>query len=168
MPGLLCLLCLLLPVASTAAESSSVTVDAQIQQLKSRALQLSAQLSRIEQQLLYPADTQLTVFLSMAGDAGLRLQSAWLAIDGQRVTTHIYTDAENRALLQGGIQRLYAGNVLPGERSLQWHLRATDKTGQALQWSQQITVHKGKEAAFVEARMQLQPDGHAALHFNTN
>ncbi len=142
---------LLLPTALSHAESPPL--DEQIQSVKQQALHLSERLSRIEQQLLYPDSTQINLFVSLAPDVGVTLQAVRVDIDGERVATHVYDANENLALRKGGVQRLYTGNLIPGRHAVQWQVQALDRDGGELRLRESLTLDKGDDAVFVEARI---------------
>jgi hypothetical protein len=93
-------------------------LDEQVQEIKSDVLRIAAELGRLEERLLYPSNTQLAVFVSLAEGETLRLDSVQIQIDGQPVARHVYSFKEVEALQKGGMQRLYTGNVPTGEHRL--------------------------------------------------
>jgi hypothetical protein len=93
-------------------------VDAQVQSLKSDVLDLNRDLFVLEQELLYPANTQVAVFVSMDAGTFFALDSVQLKIDGKEVADYLYTPREVHALVQGGVQRLYVGNLKVGKHEL--------------------------------------------------
>lgn len=105
--------------AATAAPSAgSQTVDQQVQALKSDVLGLNRDLFILEQELLYPANTQVAVFVSIDAGTFFALDSVQLRLDGKDVANYLYTPREVSALEQGGVQRLYIGNVKVGKHEL--------------------------------------------------
>ncbi|HUA25394.1 MAG TPA: hypothetical protein VMA54_14805 [Steroidobacteraceae bacterium] len=111
-------------VASPAAPPPAATqpsgpgVDQQVQSLKSDVLDLNRDLFVLEQELLYPANTQVAVFVSMDAGTFFALDSVQLKIDGKQVANYLYTPRETHALVQGGVQRLYVGNLKVGKHEL--------------------------------------------------
>lgn len=101
-----------------AAQPSSGAVDGQVQSLKSDVLDLNRDLFVLEQELLYPANTQVAVFVSMDAGTFFALDSVQLKIDGKEVANYLYTPRETHALVQGGVQRLYVGNLKVGKHEL--------------------------------------------------
>ncbi len=93
-------------------------LDEQIQEIKSDALRMSAELSQLEEKLLYPSGTQVAIFVSLAKGDTMRLDAVRLQIDGQLVTHYIYSAKELEALRKGGVQRIYVGNVATGDHKL--------------------------------------------------
>ncbi len=101
-----------------AAPGPGGPVDQQVQSLKSDVLDLNRDLFVLEQELLYPANTQLAVFVSMDAGTFFALDSVQLKIDGKEVADYLYTPREVHALVQGGVQRLYVGNLKVGKHQL--------------------------------------------------
>ena len=93
-------------------------LDEQIQEIKSDALRMSAELSQLEEKLLYPSGTQVAIFVALAKGDTMRLDAVRLQIDGQLVAHYIYSAKELEALRKGGVQRIYVGNVASGDHKL--------------------------------------------------
>jgi hypothetical protein len=100
------------------ARSAGAGVDGQVQSLKSDVLDLNRDLFVLEQELLYPANTQVAVFVSMDAGTFFALDAVQLKIDGKEVANYLYTPRETHALVQGGVQRLYVGNLKVGKHEL--------------------------------------------------
>ncbi len=94
------------------------TLDQDVQDLKKRAVSLNRDLFLLEEQLLFPANTQVAVFVAMDVGAYFGLDSIQLKLDGKDVTNYLYTEREVGALARGGVQRLYVGNVKAGDHEL--------------------------------------------------
>jgi hypothetical protein len=105
------------PLAGGDGQSGGA-VDDQVQSLKSDVLDLNRDLFVLEQELLYPANTQVAVFVSMDAGTLFALDSVQLKIDGKEVADYLYTPREVHALAQGGVQRLYVGNLKVGKHQL--------------------------------------------------
>ena len=93
-------------------------LDEQIQEIKSDALRMSAELSQLEEKLLYPSGTQVAIFVELVKGDTMRLDAVRLQIDGQLVAHYIYSAKELQALRKGGAQRIYVGNVTTGDHKL--------------------------------------------------
>jgi archaellum component FlaG (FlaF/FlaG flagellin family) len=91
------------------------SLDEQVQEIKSDVLGIAAELGQLEEKLLYPSNTQVAVFVSLAEGETFRLDSVQVQIDGEPVAHHIYSFKELEALQKGGVQRIYTGNVASGE-----------------------------------------------------
>ena len=72
-----------------------------------------------EEELLFPANTQVAVFVSMDVGDFFALDSISLKIDNREVSSYLYTPREAAALVKGGVQRLYVGNLKAGSVRLE-------------------------------------------------
>ena len=93
-------------------------LDEQIQEIKSDSLRMAAELSQLEEKLLYPSGTQVAIFVELAKGDTMRLDAVRLQIDGQLIAHYIYSAKELQALRKGGVQRIYVGNVGTGDHKL--------------------------------------------------
>jgi hypothetical protein len=94
------------------------SLDRKVQGLKQEVLDLNRDLFVLEEELLFPASTQVAVFLSMDVGKFFQLDSVQLKLDNKVVTNYLYTERENAALLRGGVHRLYLGNLRSGKHEL--------------------------------------------------
>jgi hypothetical protein len=102
--------------AQAAAETRAL--DEEIQQVTKEVVDLNRDLFMLEEELLFPSNTQLAVFLSMDVGEFFALDSVSLKIDRKEVANYLYTPREAEALLKGGVQRLYLGNLKTGPHEL--------------------------------------------------
>lgn len=104
--------------AQQATKEELRSLDEQVQQIKTDVLDIAADVSRLEEKLLYPSNTQLAVFVSIPEGEKFRLDAVKVDIDGELATHYIYGFKELDALQHGGVQRLFTGNIATGEHSL--------------------------------------------------
>lgn len=107
-----------LGVAEEISREQIKGIDEQVQDIKKDVLAISSELVQLEEKLLYPSGTQVSLFVAMAQGETFRLDAVEVKIDGKEATHHIYTFKELEALQQGGVQRIYTGNVRTGEHTL--------------------------------------------------
>ena len=81
-------------------------------------IDLNKDLFVLEEELLFPANTQVAVFLSMDVGTFFTLDAVTIKIDNKEVTNYLYTAREAEALLKGGVQRVYLGNQKVGKHEL--------------------------------------------------
>src|SRR5690606_2477896 len=106
-------------VESAGAQAAEFrTLDEEVQELKKLAVDLNRDLFLLEEELLFPASTQVSAFVSMDVGEFFALDSIEVKLDGKDVASYLYTDREVDALHRGGVQRLFAGNVRAGEHEL--------------------------------------------------
>jgi hypothetical protein len=111
--------------ADTAQAEELASLDREIEAIKSDLASLSQTLFELEESVLYPADTQVAVFLALKDKNGLALDSVELYLNGSPVSSHLYTDRERESLRKGGVQRLYIGNLPHGSHQLKVILTAS-------------------------------------------
>jgi hypothetical protein len=104
--------------ASTEAPADTRGLDEEIQGLKKDVVDLNKDLFVLEEELLFPANTQVAIFVSMDVGEFFALDNVTLKIDQKEVANYLYTPREAEALLKGGVQRLYLGNLKVGEHEL--------------------------------------------------
>jgi hypothetical protein len=93
-------------------------LDEEIQNLKKDVVDLNKDLFVLEEELLFPANTQVAVFVSMDVGDFFAIDNVTLKIDQKEVANYLYTPREAEALLKGGVHRLYLGNLKVGEHEL--------------------------------------------------
>jgi len=131
-------------------------LDEQVQEIKSDVLGIAAELNQLEEKLLYPSNTQVAVFISLAGGETFRLDSVEIRLDGEPVAYHLYTFKELEALQKGGVQRIYTGNVRSGEHELQVSVNGKTAGGVDLQKSERFEVKKDVGPRIVEVSLGTQ------------
>ena len=124
-------------------------LDEQVQEIKSDVLRIAAELSLLEEKLLYPSGTQVSVFVSLAEGADFRLDSVQIQIDGQPAARHVYSFKELEALQKGGVQRLYTGNVATGQHQLEVTVTGKGAGGDDFSGSQQFGFQKDVEPKLI-------------------
>ena len=103
--------------ASDAALEEPPLID-EIESIKKSVLELNRDLLILEENLLFPANTQVAVYVSMDVGEYFVLDSVELRIDDTLVASHLYTERQLAALKRGGVQRLYLGNLKSGEHEV--------------------------------------------------
>ena len=118
-------------------------LDEQVQEVKSDALSIAAELSQLEEKLLYPSDTHFAIFVQLAKGDTLRLDSVDVRVDGQPAAHYIYSFKELEALQKGGVQRLYTGNINSGQHQLE--VTVSGKLANGAEYSRTDTAAFTKE-----------------------
>jgi hypothetical protein len=149
--------CLLLAVplahAADKAASSQRALDNQIQDLKQQVLELNRDLFLLEEDLLFPANTQFSVFLSMDAGQLFELDSVQLKIDDKVVANHLYTEREIDALRRGGVQRLYIGNLASGKHELVAFFTGQGPSKRDYRRGTTVTIEKTTDPQYVELKI---------------
>ncbi len=108
----------LLAADEAASRNEFRSLDENVQDLKKEVLDLNRDLFLLEEELLFPANSQVAFFISMDVGEYFELDSVNLKIDGKEVSNYLYTNREVKALLRGGVYRVHMGNLKVGEHEL--------------------------------------------------
>ena len=149
--------------AATATAADTRSVDEEIQALKKDVVDLNRDLFTLEEELLFPANTQVAVFLSMDVGEFFALDTVQLRIDNKEVTKYLYTPREAEALLKGGVQRLYLGNVKLGKHELVALFTGKGPHGDGYSRGARLNFEKAVGAKYLELKIsdkqrKLQPE----------
>ena len=106
------------PGGEATAAPDTRGLDQEVQGLKKDVVDLNRELFVLEEELLFPANTQVAVFISMDVGDFFALDTVTLKIDQKEVINYLYTPREVEALLKGGVHRLYLGNLKVGKHEL--------------------------------------------------
>lgn len=117
-------------------------LDEQVQEVKSDVLSISAELSQLEEKLLYPSDTHFAIFVQLAKGDTLRLDSVDVRVDGQPTAHYIYSFKELEALQKGGVQRLHTGNIASGQHQLEVTVNGKLANGEDYSRSETVAFNK--------------------------
>jgi len=143
------------PPAAAAAEPGGDTrgLDQDIQGLKKDVVDLNRDLFILEEELLFPANTQVAVFLSMDVGDFFALDSVQLKVDQKEVINYLYTPREVEALLKGGVQRLYVGNLKVGSHELVAFFNGKGPNDRPYKRGASIHFEKGVGAKYLELKI---------------
>ncbi len=119
------------------------SLDGQVQEIKSDVLDIASELGNLEERLLYPSNTQLSLFVSMPANESFRLDAVKIEINGEMATHHIYSFQELEALRKGGVQKVYAGNIVTGDHELRVTMLGKLENGKDFDQSGSFTFNKG-------------------------
>lgn len=133
----------------------------QVESLKESVLTLNRDLLILEEELLYPASSQLAVYVSMDLGAFFALDAIKLEIDNKLVASELYTEKQTKALFRGGVQRLYIGNLKAGEHEISAFFTGRGPQ-QDYKRGAKLVINKAQEPVVLELRIidstaQLQP-----------
>ncbi|MEY2852898.1 MAG: hypothetical protein RL030_30 [Pseudomonadota bacterium] len=138
-------------IAPAAADTRAL--DEEIQGIKKDVVDLNRDLFILEEELLFPANTQVAVFLSMDVGDFFALDTVELRMDDKQVSKYLYTPREAEALLKGGVQRLYLGNLRAGEHELVALFTGKGPNGQDYSRGAQLKFEKAVGAKYLELRI---------------
>jgi len=141
------------PAAPGDAAGSTRSLDEQIQGLKKDVVDLNKDLFVLEEELLFPANTQVAVFVSMDVGDFFALNSITLKIDNRDVSNYLYTPREVSALLKGGVQRLYVGNLKAGPHELVAFFNGKGPHERDYRRAANVRFEKGVGAKYLELKI---------------
>jgi hypothetical protein len=128
-------------------------LDEEIQSIKKDVVDLNRDLFVLEEELLFPANTQVAVFLSMDVGEFFALDTVELRVDDKQVSKYLYTPREAEALLKGGVQRLYLGNLRVGKHELVALFTGKGPNGQDYSRGAQLKFEKSVGAKYLELKI---------------
>jgi len=138
-------------------------LDQEVQDLKKDVVDLNKDLFVLEEELLFPASTQVAVFLSMDVGDFFALDSVEVKIDQKEVTNYLYTPREVEALLKGGVHRLYLGNLKVGSHELVAFFTGKGPDDRDYKRAASLKFEKGVGGKYLELKItdrqqKLQPE----------
>lgn len=152
--GLILMVTAVMTLSAQEVKAEAVApVDQQVQDLKRSVLNLNRELFVLEEELLFPANTQLMLFLSMDVGKYFSLDSVEVTLDGKELSSYLYTPRETDALLRGGVQRFYIGNLKSGEHELVAVFTGKGPSGRDYRRAASLEFDKGLGAKFVELKI---------------
>ena len=165
---IICLIGLCLVVMGTVPIASAEPLDNEMEDVKRSLLELKRDLVILEEDLLFPASSQVAVFLSMDVGEFFQLDAVTVRVNGKQVAHHLYTEKQVDALYRGGVQKLFIGNVKQGKNRVTAFFTGRGPSGRDYRRATSVDFDKTFEPAFVELAItdstaKYQPDFHAAV-----
>jgi nucleoid-associated protein YgaU len=145
------------PAASAAAPDAPPgdfkTLDQEVQGLKKDVIDLNKDLFVLEEELLFPANTQVALYVSMDVGTFFALDSVTVKIDNKEVKNYLYTAREADALLKGGVQQIYLGNLKVGKHELVAFFTGKGPAERDYKRGATINFDKGVGAKYLELKI---------------
>ena len=147
------------PAASEAAPGANAppadfkTLDQEVQGLKKDVIDLNKDLFVLEEELLFPANTQVALYVSMDVGTFFALDSVTVKIDNKEVKNYLYTAREADALLKGGVQQIYLGNLKVGRHELVAFFTGKGPVERDYKRGATISFDKGVGAKYLELKI---------------
>jgi hypothetical protein len=129
------------------------TLDQEVQGLKKDVIDLNKDLFVLEEELLFPANTQVALYVSMDVGAFFALDSVTIKIDNKEVKNYLYTAREADALLKGGVQQIYLGNLKVGKHELVAFFTGKGPQERDYKRGATIAFDKGVGAKYLELKI---------------
>ena len=149
--------------SAPAARAPSASLDGRIQDAKLDVIKLNRDLLVLEEELLFPANTQVALFVSMDVGKLFELDSVRVLLDDKVVASYLYTPLEVQALHRGGVQRVYLGNLRAGENQLVAFFTGKGPHDRDYKRGATLKFEKGTDPKYIELRIKdstgkLQPE----------
>ena len=152
------------PVAAAAAASAPAGgLDGRIQDVKGDVIKLNRDLLVLEEELLFPANTQVALFVSMDVGKLFSLDSVQIKLDDKLVANYLYTPLEVEALHRGGVQRVYLGNLKAGTHEIVAFFTGKGPHERDYKRGATVKFDKGVDPKYIELQIKdttakLQPE----------
>ena len=139
------------------------SLDEEVQDLKQEVMALNRDLFILEEELLFPANTQVAVFVSVDVGFFFALDSVQVKVDNKEVANYLYTERESDALLRGGVHRIYLGNLKVGDHELVAFFTGKGTHNRDYRRGASLVFDKGVGAKYMELKIndrqrKLQPE----------
>jgi hypothetical protein len=122
----------------------------EVEKIKQEIIKINQDLYRFQESLLYPANTQLAIFLSYAENSAFVLDSIEINLDGQLVASALYRDTEIGALKKGGIQRVYLGSLSDGKHKLSIQFNGQGQNDRYFRRKKILSFLKEEQARYIQ------------------
>lgn len=151
------------PDAKAPAPVVTASLDTRVQDLKAELIRLNRDLLVLEEELLYPAGTQVALFVSMDVGKLFELESVQIRLDDKLIATHLYTPMEVQALHRGGVQRVYVGNLRAGTHRIAAFFTGQGPHERDYKRGATLEFEKAADPRYIELRIRdqqakLQPE----------
>jgi hypothetical protein len=148
-----CLAALVFIVAHAPIHANDASIDDEMQRLRAALVELRRDLTILEEDLLYPASSQMAVYLALDVGEFFELDAVSVKLNGREVVHHLYTERQLHALRRGGVQRLYVGNVRQGPNELTAFFTGKGPNGRDYRRAATVEFEKTFEPLYVELRI---------------
>ena len=136
------------------AATDNRTTAEKLEDLKEEVLAVNRDLFILEEDLLFPASTQIAVYFSVDIGYFFSLDNIKVKIDDKQVTHFLYTQKDVDALYRGAIQKVYLGNVSTGEHEIVAILIGHGPRKREYRVAVNYTFEKGTEAKALEIQLR--------------
>ena len=151
------------PAATVPPAAPAASLDSRVQDLKAEVIRLNRDLLILEEELLFPAGTQVAVFVSMDVGKLFELESVQIKLNDKVIGQHLYTAQEVQALHRGGVQRIFVGNLRAGSHAIDAFFTGRGPHERDYKRGATLKFDKGTEPRYIELRIKdsqakLQPE----------
>lgn len=144
----------LLLLLACCSQLAATELDQDVAQFRKDVLDINKRLLLMEEELLFPADTQVAIFVSLDVGKFFVPDSVTLKLDGDTVQSHLYTDKEVSALKNGAIQKIYTANLKNGSHQLTAFVTGKGPNNRDYRRAVSLDFEKGHGRQFLQLKME--------------
>ncbi|MBZ2190155.1 hypothetical protein K8B33_13685 [Alcanivorax sp. JB21] len=123
-------------------------------QFRRDVLDINRRLLLMEEELLFPADTRVAIFVSLDVGRYFTPDAVTLKLGGNTLVSHLYTEREIRALKNGAVQRLHTANVRNGAHELTAFVTGIGPNGREIRRAATLNFDKASGQHFIQLRLE--------------
>ena len=137
---------------ANANEENYASVES-VEILKRDLLDLNKELFILEEELLFPANTQVAIFISQDSGTAFKMDHAKVLLDNKAVNYHLYTESELDALSRGAVHRIHTINLNQGDHKLVIIFGGFGPKGREYKLAAELDFKKTTGTQFIELRI---------------
>jgi|GEM_PF-264492 len=130
------------------------SLGSQMQDLKNAILSINRDLLILEEDLLFPSNTQYNVFVSYDAEPYFSVDGITLKLNDKPVSNFLYTERDIKALKRGAVQRLHVGNLPTGDHELVAVVTGQGPEGRTFRRAIDIGFSKHSNTKYIELQIQ--------------
>jgi hypothetical protein len=135
-----------------ASEPPKLAQDAEA--LRKQIVELNRELFLLEEDLLHPASTRTSFYLSLDQGSLFTLEGVKIKLDGKPAAAHLYTESEMAALKRGAIQPLLITNLDSGQHNVTAVFTGKGPKGRDFKRAVTVDFEKGADEKAFEIQVR--------------
>lgn len=149
-----------------AAESPRASESlAKLEQLKIDVIALTRDITLLKEQMTHPDKQKLSIYFSLTDTAQFELQTLKLLIDEQLVKEIEFSERQRLLLERGGAERLFVGNIAPGEHVITAFFTGTMANGETYKRGVTAKFHSDLQPLALALTIEPAPNNRP-VHFS--
>ncbi|TLU65108.1 AraC family transcriptional regulator [Thalassotalea litorea] len=136
--------------AFSQTENAPQNTNSPLETLKPEIVDLSKELRLLEEKLLYPDVEQISIYLSFNTREQFVIDNLKIKLDGEVISSGKYESRQINALNKGGVQRVFLGNITPGDHTLVAFFTGVDGYNKPYKRAASLDFNKGSTAKAIE------------------
>ena len=147
------------PAGNSPEREEFRSLDEQVQGLKEDVIKINREMLLLQEKMLYPSSSQVSVFVSLEASNKFSLDAIELKLDDRLAQKHLYTYRELEALRKKGVQRLHTGNLNVGKHQLSVTVRGVTSVNSNYTRTAAFAIDKNTGPKLVELRVTSSTGG---------